>query len=97
VTRVIFHETARAETLEAFRWYTEQRPSLGTEFRDALRDAVRRMRGTPLAYPVVHRDLRRVLVDRFPYAVFYRVMPEAIVVVGVVHGKRHPRVWKTRA
>jgi hypothetical protein len=36
-----------------------------------------------------------VLVERFPYADFYRVMPKAIVVVGVIHGHRHPDEWKT--
>lgn len=96
MTRVIFRKEAHAEALEAFHWYEEQRIGLGAEFRNGLQDAVRRMRSTPLAYPVVHRDLRRVLVNRFPYAVFYRVTPEAIVVVGVVHGKRHPRTWKPR-
>lgn len=96
MTRVVFRQEARAEAVDAFRWYEEQRPGLGTEFRNGLLDAVRRMRSTPLAYPVVHRDLRRVLVNRFPYSVFYRVTSEAIVVVGVVHGKRHPRTWKQR-
>ncbi|MFT3774552.1 MAG: type II toxin-antitoxin system RelE/ParE family toxin [Minicystis sp.] len=97
MTRVIFAAEARVEALEAFRWYEEQRPGLGLEFRAALKDAVQRIRSTPLAYRTVHRDLRRVLLDRFPYSVFYRVMPDSIVVVGVVHGKRHPRTWRRRA
>ncbi|AUX21228.1 uncharacterized protein SOCEGT47_017080 [Sorangium cellulosum] len=24
-------------------------------------------------------------------------MPDAIVVIGVIHGRRHPREWKRRA
>lgn len=94
---VLFLAEARAEALEAYRWYEEQRPGLGAIFRSALNDAIKRIRSTPLAYPPQYRELRRVLVERFPYAVFYRIMPDVIVVVGVIHGRRHPREWKRRA
>ena len=44
-----------------------------------------------------HRDLRRVLLEQFPYSVFYRVLPAAILIVGVIHNKRSPLVWRRRA
>ena len=91
MSRVIFLAEARAEALETFRWYEEQRRGLGTIFRAELKEAIKRIRDAPLAYPPQYRDLRRVLIERFPYAVFYRVMNDTIVVVGVVHGRRHPR------
>lgn len=46
--------------------------------------------------PVVHRDTRRLLLRRFPYGVFYRLVKDEIVVVGCLHAKRHPRVWRGR-
>lgn len=96
---VVFLAEARAEALETFRWYEDQRPGLGIIFRSALDKAVERIRQSPLAYPAQYRDLRRVLVNGFPYAVFYRVLSDtvAVVVVGVIHGRRHPRTWKRRA
>jgi toxin ParE1/3/4 len=97
VSRVVLLAEARAEALETFRWYEKQRRGLGPIFRGALNEAIQRIRDAPLAYPPLYRDLRRVLVERFPYAAFYRITPEAIVVVGVIHGRRHPREWKRRA
>jgi len=35
-------------------------------------------------------------VSRFPYAVYFRIYPDAIVIVGVMHGRRHPKLLKTR-
>lgn len=95
--RVLFRPEARAEVLEAFHWYEEQRPGLGGVFRTCLDLAIERIQKAPLAYAVQHRDLRRALVDRFPYSIFYRVTPSVIVVVGVIHDRRHPREWKRRA
>ncbi|WCQ87489.1 MULTISPECIES: type II toxin-antitoxin system RelE/ParE family toxin [Sorangium] len=94
---VVFLAEARAEALETFHWYEEQRSGLGAVFRRELDDAIKRIWNAPLAYPPLYRDLRRVLVERFPYAVFYRILRDAIVVVGVIHGRRHPREWKRRA
>ena len=35
-------------------------------------------------FPVVYRDLRRALVQRFPYVMLFRVDPDAVVVVARV-------------
>jgi plasmid stabilization system protein ParE len=96
VKRVLFTEEARAEALDAFRWYEEQRAGLGRHFRAALGAAVTRIRRDPLAYPVVRREMRRTLVERFPYLVLYRIFADVIVVVGVVHGRRDPGRWQRR-
>jgi plasmid stabilization system protein ParE len=97
VSRVVLLPKARAEALEAYHWYEEQRAGLGDAFRDELDEAIERIGRTPLASQTVHKDLRRVLLDRFPYGVFYRVLPGRIAVVGVIHGRRSPREWMRRA
>lgn len=94
--KVILREEARSDALQAFEWYEERRAGLGIEFRDALDATIARIVRYPLAYVSGERGLRRALVSRFPYAVYFRVYPEAVVVVGVLHGKRHPRVVKAR-
>jgi plasmid stabilization system protein ParE len=37
-----------------------------------------------------------VLVRRFPYAIYFHAMPDEIVVLAVIHGRRHPRRWQSR-
>lgn len=82
--------------LQAFAWYEEQRIGLGGEFRDALDGTVARIARHPLVYAAGDRGLRRALVSRFPYAVYFRIYPDAIVIVGVMHGRRHPKLLKAR-
>jgi len=64
---ILFSEEAQADALEAFSWYEGQRLGLGGLFRDALDAAVARIAEAPSSYAVRYRDLRRVLVRRFPY------------------------------
>ena len=94
--KVLLREEARTGVLEAFAWYEERRSGLGVEFRDALEATIARAVRHPLAYAAGDRGLRRALVSRFPYAVYFRIYPDALVVVGVMHGRRHPKLLKTR-
>ena len=93
---VIFTPPAEADVEEAFRWYEAQREGLGAAFRHALDIAVSALESNPEAYPVVHRNTRRILLPRFPYGLYYRQVGDDLVVVACIHGKRHPRVWRSR-
>jgi hypothetical protein len=45
----------------------------------------------PLLYPKVHNEFRRCLLRRFPYAVYFTINNEQIIVAGLFHGARDPR------
>lgn len=88
---------ADSEILEAFDWYNGRSKVVARTFRDTLDATLVRVRESPELYPLVYREIRRALVPRFPYAVFFVVEPALIRIVGVVHGKRHPRRWQRRS
>jgi toxin ParE1/3/4 len=92
-----YSSEAFADVAEAFSWYQAQRLGLGWEFVDELDAALGFVQRMPEAAPVVHRQLRRVLMRRFPYAVYYAAAPGRIDVRGVLHMRRHPRRWQARA
>ena len=81
---------------DAARWYEEQRLGLGRQFLDETQVVLSSIAESPLAHGVVHRAVRRALLRRFPFGVFYRAEPSRIVVIGVLHGSRDPKVWKGR-
>ena len=94
---VAFRPRASADVAEAFSWYEAQRPGLGAEFETDLDRSVELLKQMAAAGPTVHRTLRRVLLHRFPFAVYYEVSGQTVRVRGVIHTKRHPRIWKRRA
>lgn len=46
----------------------------------------------PLMCQAVHGNVRRALTKRFPYGVFYVIDAEDVVVIGVLHAARNPRL-----
>ncbi|MBI3697657.1 MAG: type II toxin-antitoxin system RelE/ParE family toxin [Acidobacteria bacterium] len=94
--RVIVRPAAAADIDEAFLWYERRRPGLGDEFLAAVESVRESIAAHPAMCPVIRRDTRRALVRRFPYAIFYRVYEDVIVIVACMHAKRDPRRWMSR-
>lgn len=93
---VVFTRLASADVEQAFQWYEEQRSGLGTEFEAAVDQILELVGQMPELGPITHRDLRRILLVRFPYAIYYRVT-ERIEVRGCLHLRRSPNAWRRRA
>jgi toxin ParE1/3/4 len=70
---------------------------MGAEFVEALDAAITVIVDFPEAHPVIHRDSRRYLLDRFPYGIYYRVEGRGVVVVACLHAARDPRRARRRA
>jgi plasmid stabilization system protein ParE len=94
--RLLWHPAAVDEFVGAVAWYEEQRPGLGTAFASACRSALALIQDRPEVFRFVHRDVRRVLLRRFPYAIFYRYRESELLVVAVMHERRDPRRWQER-
>jgi plasmid stabilization system protein ParE len=47
-------------------------------------------------HAVVLGDVRKAVVTRFPYCVFYRPHADRIEVLAVFHSKRDPTIWQSR-
>jgi plasmid stabilization system protein ParE len=79
---------AELDIAEAQVWYETQQTGLGTEFRSEISQVIDRLAATPLIYQFVHRDIRRAIVRRFPYLVWYRVAAETVIVLACTYAGR---------
>jgi toxin ParE1/3/4 len=79
VKPVTVHSEAEAEFRAAITYYEQQRQGLGGEFRVAVQRAIEQVRRSPQAFPP-HGDqgVRKCLVRRFPYTVFFLELEELI-------------------
>lgn len=80
--------------MEAYRHYEGQQSGLGVRFRAELQVAFALVLQFNEAGPVVHHQLRRMMLRRFPYAVYYQLTEQDVVVWACLHLRGHPRRWK---
>lgn len=93
---VEFHPEAAAEFVAAVQFYEAQAENLGLDFASAVRRATQRIVEYPNSGTPFGRRLRRVLVSQFPYGLLYRVEPERVYIVSVMHLHRRPGYWRSR-
>jgi toxin ParE1/3/4 len=93
---IIVRPEAAREVQEAFDWYEEKSEGLGLEFLRAADACMAGIQRNPLVSPTMHQDIRRALMRKFPYALFYIVKDERIIALACFHAKRNPMDWLRR-
>jgi plasmid stabilization system protein ParE len=94
--RLIVRTEAEKDVAAAAQWYEERSSGLSLRFRASLDRALSLIENNPELYAPVYRGLRRALLRRFPYGVFYIPRDEDIIVVAVLHTSRDPGLWEAR-
>jgi toxin ParE1/3/4 len=88
---------AQDEIREAAEYYRNRREGLEIEFLEAIEHAVASIAESPEMFEQVRRGIRRYIVRRFPYGIYYR-MPDrnSIRIIVVKHHARHPNLGMRR-
>ena len=89
---------AEADLCDAFNYYQHCRPGLGQDFLLCIEAAFERITRNPHQYQIVHKTVRRTVIQRLPYGIYYIVVAnEHIIVLAVMALMRDPTRWQGRA
>ena len=88
--------SAELDAAQAALTYEIEKPGLGSAFEEQLDAVLVRVAEGPWHFPAIDGDIRRALLKRFPFGVFFVVLPDKITVIAVLHLHRHPDTWKQR-
>ena len=81
-------DIADGELWDAFYWYEERMEGLGIQFASCVDAGLAKICRHPYIGRPVSDDVRRILIRRFPYKLYYRVLGKKIEVVGFRHNKQ---------
>ena len=92
-----YHPAIERELAEIRNYYDQTVPGLGAEFIDEFERQVLRIASTPTRWMVITKDIRRSLMRRFPYVIYFRqVALDRIRITVVKHQRRHPEYGRSR-
>jgi len=94
---VIVRLLAEQNLCEAQTWYEQKQTGLGVEFLAAVNTVFQQISGQLLQYPLVYRQLRRAVLRRFPYLIYFRAGTDRVEVVACLHSKRSSRLIEARS
>jgi len=91
-----WHDAALLEFEEASMFYDARDPGLGDHFMVMVDAAIHKAAAAPESYRLLDGEVRRVLVNVYPYGIIYRLVPTGIQIIAVARSSRRPGYWKSR-
>lgn len=73
-----------------YLWYEAKSSGLGEDFLRVFYAGVGEILRNQLLYPKIYRKFHRRLLRRFPYAIYYLIEDNHIIVFGLFHCARDP-------
>ncbi len=77
-------------------WYEDQQSGLGVRFLAELDLVFGRIEENPLQFPLLEGEVRRAILGRFPYGIYFLTESDELKVLAVLHLHPQPDVWKSR-
>lgn len=84
------------DAVAAYAWYEEKTRGLGDEFLRTFYACANEVLRNPMSSPKVYHEFRRRLLRRFPYAVYFMVKDNDVVVFGLFHCARDPQTIRVK-
>jgi toxin ParE1/3/4 len=94
---VVFDSEARDEFDAAASYYEGQQAGLGDAFVAEVEEATQRIAQMPQAFSIHQLSgLRKCVLRRFPYSLFFLEQEDRIWIAAVAHQRRRPGYWSHR-
>lgn len=89
---------AKTDIAEIVEWYNNEQRGLGKRFFESLKLKLEFVRKNPHHWQIGYRDVRSVLIDKFPYQILFWIddSVNSIIVFAITHTSRNPKIWKNR-
>ncbi len=94
--KLLINPFAELDLQLAKEWYNLQKEELGNEFIQEITTTLTRIKLNPKQFPKIRRDIRKAIVNRFPFGIFFVVHSNTINVFAVFHNSRNPIKWEGR-
>ena len=91
-----FYFEAEEEMKAAAHYYNTQKPGLGFKFLDEITAAFNEIQISPTRWVKVSNDIRKFIVRKFPYKIYYEITDKSINILAISHQRQKPDYWKHR-
>jgi len=79
------------DAVAGYSWYEEKAPGCGDDFLRIFYAGLDQIEINPFQYPKVYLEFRRSLLRKFPYATYYKIEGDVVIVFGLFHCARNPQ------
>jgi len=87
---ILISKQAHTEIEDAEEYYNLQQNGLGDTYKSDLKNSIENIKRFPNLYPNITTNIKRTVLHRFPYSIFYALKKDIILIISVAHQHRKP-------
>ena len=89
-------DEAEVDFDKSYEFYYEDSPKVAETFFKRINLGFENIKQNPNTFPIAHRDVRKYVVKKFPFVIYYRIIDTIIQVIAIFHSSRNPEIWNER-
>ena len=86
-------DEAEVDFDKSYEFYYEDSPKVADTFFKRINISFENIKQNPKSFPVAHKDVRKYVVKKFPFVIYYRIADTVIQIIAIFHTSRNPEIW----
>ena len=89
-------DEAEVDFNKSYKFYYEDSPKVAETYFKQINIAFENVKQNPESFPVVRKNVRKYVVKKFPFVIYYQIVDTVIQVIAIFHTSRNPEIWNER-
>ncbi len=81
---------------KSYEFYFKDSPKVADKFFRQINLSLERIRKNPQSFPIAHKEIRKLVLKKFPFVIYYRIFDTVIQIIAIFHTSRNPEIWSER-
>jgi plasmid stabilization system protein ParE len=94
--KVIILPFAELDIKESVNFYKDKSQKTALEFIESFNIAFNLIIDNPKTFPIVKTNIRKFIMKKFPFCIYFIDNIDKIYILAVFHTKRNPYIWEKR-
>ena len=94
--KVVISDEAEIDLDNSFEYYFKDNPNVADVFYRIIDSSFLKIQQSPYLFPIVYENIRKYVVEKFPFVIYHQVDNKLIKVIAIFHTSRNPLIWNDR-
>ena len=89
-------DEAEVDFEKSYEFYFEDSSKVADTFFKRINLGFENIKQNPYSFPIAHKNVRKYVVKKFPFVIYYQILDKVIQVIALFHTSRNPEIWNER-
>ena len=94
--KIVLSDEAEKDFDSSYEYYACDNKIVADNFFKQLNNSLETISQNPLGFQKTYKNVRRYVMRKFPFVIYYQISNIEIRVIAIFHTSRNPKIWKKR-